>query len=548
VTQPEPAASDLLVEGEEAFARGDWQRASQCFAAAVEREETPEALERLASAAWFTEAGDVAVDARERAYALYQRRGQAREAGRMATWLARDVVAFRGETAVGAGWLARAHRLLDPLEPGLEHAWLAIREATAVLGEDPVRARDLGASAVDLARTLELGDVEMNGLAIEGLALVSLGEVEQGMRLLDEATTAAVSGEMRDLFAIANSCCYLIFACERTRDFDRAAQWARRLGSFCERWELRSLLGFCRAHHGSVLVAQGRWPEAEAELVAAIEQMQGAPGQLPDVLVRMAELRRQQGRVEEARELLRQAEFHALALLVEGLVALDEDDPARADDYAERYLRRYGAHGRLERAPGLELLARARAARGRVADEAVEELRELAQSTGSVSIQALSARAGGAAALAAGDAETARRLLEDAVELLYRTGAPYDCACARIELARALAADGRFEDAREEAARARDSLVDLGAANAAARAAAVLAAGAPTPAVLDGPLTNREVEVLALVAAGLTNRQIAERLVLSEHTVHRHLSNILGRLGVSSRAAAVAEASRLGLL
>ncbi|MGN6246552.1 MAG: response regulator transcription factor, partial [Motilibacteraceae bacterium] len=61
-------------------------------------------------------------------------------------------------------------------------------------------------------------------------------------------------------------------------------------------------------------------------------------------------------------------------------------------------------------------------------------------------------------------------------------------------------------------------------------------------ALRDGPLTGRQVEVLRLVAAGLTNDEIAARLQLSEHTVHRHVANILTALGLGSRSAATAYA------
>ncbi len=68
------------------------------------------------------------------------------------------------------------------------------------------------------------------------------------------------------------------------------------------------------------------------------------------------------------------------------------------------------------------------------------------------------------------------------------------------------------------------------------------------PTAADSPLSTRETEVLKLVAAGLNNQTIAEQLFLSEHTVHRHVANILNKLSVSSRAAAVAQAARRGLL
>jgi DNA-binding NarL/FixJ family response regulator len=120
----------------------------------------------------------------------------------------------------------------------------------------------------------------------------------------------------------------------------------------------------------------------------------------------------------------------------------------------------------------------------------------------------------------------------------------------RIELATSLAALGRTDEAEREAVTARDRLVELGAHAEAERARRLL----------DGPIrghsddarlakvTPREHQVLEHLARGLTNRQIAERLVVSEHTVHRHVTNILRKLDLSSRTAAAAYAARSGLL
>ena len=202
---------------------------------------------------------------------------------------------------------------------------------------------------------------------------------------------------------------------------------------------------------------------------------------------------------------------------------------------------------RLQRAPALELLVCARIARG-VLDEAssaLAELREVEALVGSRPLRAFADVAEGMLAAAAGDHERARTLLEDGVDRFERSGAPFEAARARIELATSLVALGRSDDARREASAAVARLRELGAAPEAARAESIL----ETPgrrASLE--VTPREREVLRLLAEGLTNRQIAERLVVSEHTVHRHVTNILRKLGVTSRTAAAAHAVRSGLL
>jgi DNA-binding NarL/FixJ family response regulator len=158
--------------------------------------------------------------------------------------------------------------------------------------------------------------------------------------------------------------------------------------------------------------------------------------------------------------------------------------------------------------------------------------------------------------MASGDEDDARRHFEDAVDRFVQSNAPYEVARARIELARALAALDRIDDAALEARRAIEVLTELKAELEISRARLLLnSLPRSTPASdtssrprHESGLTGRELEVLRLVADGLTNQAIAEKLFVSDHTVHRHLANILNKLSVSSRAAAVAQAARRGLL
>ena len=164
-------------------------------------------------------------------------------------------------------------------------------------------------------------------------------------------------------------------------------------------------------------------------------------------------------------------------------------------------------------------------------------------------LRASALAAEGAVAAGEGDPETARLSYEDAIDLFQRIGAPFETARARIELARVLTALERRDAAAQQARTAHEAMRAMRAEREAERAATLLreldAAGAGGAATT---LTRREVEVLRLVAQGLSNPAIAERLVLSEHTVHRHLANILGKLGLPSRAAAAAWGARHGLV
>jgi ATP/maltotriose-dependent transcriptional regulator MalT len=306
---------------------------------------------------------------------------------------------------------------------------------------------------------------------------------------------------------------------------------------------------------------RGTWLEAEQELMAATGELAASrPAMTADGPVRLAELRRRQGRLVEAASLFEQSEPHGLAALGRAELAFDRGDFRAAADQAERFLRRVASHNRTDRAAGLDLLVRAlvgvRDMDG--ARTALAELQGIAQIVGTLPLKAAASFAAGCVAAAAGEANAARRSLEDAVDLFLRSAAPYELARARIELARVLGSLGQIPDAVQEAQRAIAQLIELKAELEIARARQVLdtlgrAESAHRASTDDADtsragLTDREIEVLRLVAAGLSNQTIGARLFLSEHTVHRHVANIFSKLSVSSRAAAVAQAARRGLL
>jgi DNA-binding CsgD family transcriptional regulator len=533
---------DLVGQANEALERADWVAASTLFSQALEQNETPQALEGLATAAFFLDDVELTFIARERAYAGYWESGRPVDAARIATALAWDYRTVRGERAVSDGWLARARRLLDGYPPTREQGWLALREGSFALPSDAARTRKRCAEAEALGRELGDVDLEMTAIALDGLAQVSQGAIAEGMARLDEATTAATAGEMRDPMAIGFSCCFLIFACERVRDFDRAGQWCERVARMAEGWNIRAFRAVCRAHYGTVLMLRGEWSAAEVVLSEAAAVIARRPGEGNDALARLAELRRRQGRPEEALALIAQAEHNPLAVLSSAAIALDRGNATTAAHGAARYLRLQGK-ARTERASGLELLAEAEAAAGRTAEAAAAaaELTAIAQAAGTDPLLAAARHATGCARLCAGALEEAREAFEDAVELLGRAGLPYESARARVALAQALRHLGREDAAQLELELARERFAALGA-RAEEDWAATLQAG--RPAREHHLLSARELEVLRLLAEGLSNKQIAARLTLSEHTIHRHVANILVKLRVSSRAAAAAYAAK----
>ena len=547
--------------GDELLSRGAWSEARAAFEAMLRERETPEALEGLGLAAWWLDDADAVFDSRERAYRLYSERGDRASAARVAVWLAWDTWAFRGEHAVSNGWLQRARSLLAGLPDCPEQAWLEIREGSLCLMEDgdPDRAHTLAAEGIRVARASHNIDLEMLGLSVQGLALVASGAVSEGMRRLDEVNAAVVAGELKDLVAIGLSCCYMLAACERVRDYDRAVQWCARLKVFCEKWGLRPLFAVCRTQYASICMWRGTWLEAEQELMTAGDELAASrPAMTPDAIVRLAELRRRQGRLTEAASLFEQAGSHGLAFLGRAELAFDRGDMRAAAEHIDRYLRRVPTQNRTDRAAGLELLVRAHAAAGNLdgARTALAELTGIAAMVTTVPLKASTSLASGWVAMASDAADEARRHFEDAVDRFVQSNAPYEVARARIELARALATLDRVDEAAMEARRAIELLTELKAELEISRARRLLdslpqASDIAEPSARrrnDSGLTGRELEVLRLVAHGLTNPEIAEKLFVSDHTVHRHLANILNKLSVSSRAAAVAQAARRGML
>jgi ATP/maltotriose-dependent transcriptional regulator MalT len=531
-----------LEAGRVALEQGAWQEARTQFEAALAHRETPEALLGLGMAAAAQLDGATALDAHERGYRLARSLGDDRRASRLALELAVDCIYFRGPAETG-GWLERARHLLEHVPLGEEHGMLTYLRASFALSgaHDPTTARTLTAEGLAIAREIEYVAGEMLFLALDGLALVASGEVEDGMRQLDEATTAAVAGEVRDARFVELICCHLIDACKRVRDFDRAGEWCQRVEEIATRLGDAQIFTMCRNYYGEVLIWRGAWNDAERALADARRDLVRAGRDASDSLVRLAELRRRQRRFEEAEALLVETVGHPLAGIVAAALSLDRGDTHRGLEEAERYLRRIGEGDRLMRVPALELVVRARMMLGRTreAQRAADELAVVARSVGTPPLRA-------AALLAQGRIEAhirpdlAAAILADAADLLRESGVRAEAAVARLELAGVLHALGRDEEAREAETTSRAELAELGVKVPERRPV-----GRERHA-----LTRRERDVIRLLAQGRSNDDIAAELVLSVRTVESHVASIYSKLGVSgrtARAAATAHALAHGL-
>ncbi len=547
---------ERVQEGNAALARGAWAEARAIFEQQLEAHESVDALVGLSWAAWWVEDVPTCIDARERAFRLSHREGDMRRAAMLALWVGDDYLILRGERAIANGWFQRAARILEGLDDCPEHGWLdALLGYVATIDGDTATARELAIRARELGRRLGVVSLEMFAVGVEGLALVNEGDVADGMARLDEATTAALAGEFEEIVAAGWTFCFLLNACERVRDFERAAEWCRKVAVFSRRMHTNFVTLACRAHYGAVLTWQGRWPEAEKSLTEAERLALERPSWGGLTIVRLADLRRRQGRFAEAEELLRRAPGNALAPVVMAELALDLGDASIAVDLLEPVLRRVPVENKTLRAAPVEVMVRAKVATG-AADAAashVTELRSIADAIGTRPLGASLSLSEGLVAAAAGDHEAARARLEDAVELFAVSGASFELARARLELTGVLASLGRGDAAVREAQLALMRLEEIGAGAEAARARDLLRTLGASPkgkgaGRRDQILTPREVEILRLVSEGLTDGEIAARLVLSKHTVHRHLQNAYAKLGCSSRAAAVTKAHKLHLL
>jgi DNA-binding NarL/FixJ family response regulator len=538
--------SEQLLAGTRAMDRADWNAARAAFEAVLETEESPEALEGLGQALWFLGLVAEGIAAREQAFEGYLRAGQCDDAARMAVWVSHQhLTAGRGSAA--RGWLGRAERALeDAAARCLGRGWLAAERARHA---DSAEAQVAHArSAMEIARECGASDLEVFALSLLGRAVVSAGRREEGMQLLEEAMAAASAGHVHNVHTLAEAYCNLITACTAAGDWERATEWCELVDDFARTHETAPLVGACRTIHADVLIATGRWPEAERALESALAvHSRYIPQMDAPTVATMAELRVRQGRLLEAERLLAGREEHAASLRALAMLRIAENREGVACALLERGLRATGDHA-VRATQLLAPLVDARLASGDAqgAAAAAAELMELAGETGIRLVAARAELAAARVALHAGRttdaAEPARRALAEFSVLAM----PFDAAEARLELARALAGDAP-ELACDEAHTAHDAFRRLGAARASDAAAAVLrdlgaATGARPRAT--GELTAREQEVLGLLALGMSNARIAQTLVISEKTAGHHVSRILMKLGVRNRAEAAAHAVR----
>jgi len=563
-TDGTPQSDALLRGGQEALARGAWEEARSAFedvlaqrdpatfssGASDRPEETAEVLLGLANALWWLGETREAVSWWEQAYAAF-RPIEPVQATNVALQLGFVYQANLGNAAAAAGWAAHAARLVGEFDLEPMRGWVLLLEADSSSASD--QGKDLALEARRLAVEFGDRDLELCALSQIGTIYIEEGNIDEGVPLIDEAMAGAIAGEGQ-LDSVVFISCQMIHSCNRCADFQRVVQWVRAADRFIERYGCPFLNATCRANYGGVLFYTGEWNRAEVELRAALNLSGDAmPPVRAEAIARLAELRLAQGSVEDAERLVAGFEDNEATVPVCARIHLLRGRPTLAAAKVERRLAVIG-ESRLESALLLELLGQAEIVQRRVdtASERGRRLASLGSTSGCTVMVAHGERLYGHA-LATGKEPSARPHLEAALREFVRLGMPFEAARTRLLIAQALR-ELAPELAEAEARAALAVFEDLGARGDAGATDSLLRQiedithkqAGKTSKLSD--LSRREVEVLRLVAQGLSNQEIAEQLILSKHTVHRHVSSILAKLDLSSRAAAAAYAARRGLL
>lgn len=548
-----------------AFDEQSWAQACSAFLAADHEAPLPgEDLERLGVAAFLVGRADESDRAWERAHRAWLGEGDVTRAARCAFWLAYGLL-DRGEMTRGAGWLARARRLLE--ESGrdcAERGYLLIPVALQAMAQG-----DAEAAAAQFEKALAVGsrfgdrDLVALSLTGRGQSLIQLGDHAAGVSLLDEVMVAVTTGEVSPPVA-GRVYCAVIDSCLEVLDVRRAQDWTDALAGWCKpQTDLVQFAGVCLLHLSELHQLRGDWAGAIGESQRACERLSGGHFAAGAAHYQQAELHRVRGELELAaaayarasqcgrdpqpglaRMRLAQGDVGAAVAAIQGVDAVPDawPTPAGQAPHWRRRLRRMRATWPEILAARVEILLAA----GDIdtARRAADELADVAATRPTSLLRALASRAQGAVHLALGEATLAIQSLRESCVEWHELQAPYEAARTQALLAMACTMRGDDVSAGLERDAARRVFAELGAVPDLGGEAALAAS---RRASAKG-LTDRQIEVLGLVAAGKTNREIAEELVLSDHTVRRHMQNIFTKLGVPSRAAAAAFAVRRRLV
>ena len=511
--------------------------------------------ERLAVAAYMIGEDDECVAAWESAHHLHVDDGDLERAAFCSFWLAFCLL-LRGQGAPAAGWLGRTESIVADLDTEVAATgYLLIPGLLGALeAGDPPAARAMAIRATEIGERVGDADLRAFGTLGHGQALVALGDTAAGTARLDEVMVAVTAGETGPITS-GIVYCAVILECMQMLDLARAAEWTDALQAWCDaQVDLVPYRGQCLVHRSQLQQAAGDWPAAATTVESACLRLTDPPHPaLGLAQYQQAELHRLRGEFDAAADGYRRANRNGYQPMP-GLALLDL---ARGDaDAAAAAIHRALQEGQTsaDRAALLAAAVDVFRSVGALADAraAADELTALAGRSSSEVLAARAAAADGSILLAEGDPAAALPRLRAAASAWRALHMPYETARTTVLLGLACAALGDRASSELELDAARGAFADLGARPDLDRVEALIGDGRGRTTDSEGSehpdLTGRELEVLALVAEGRTNRQIASELVISAHTVSRHLENIFGKFGVSTRAAATAHAFERGLL
>ena len=534
-----PDTARQLEQGRTAYAASAWADAYESLAAADQSAPLgPEDLELLAMSAYMLGRDDEYVGALERAHSAYLDADDVAPAVRCTFWIGHNWM-FRGAPARAGGWFGRGQRLLEELgQDCVVRAYLLIPVWLEQMGREDFNAGY--ATAVEAAEIAErFGDADLMWAARDeqARALIGQGDVETGLRLCDEVFVVVARGELSPIITGILYCNTIIF-CRDAFELRHAQEWTRALTDWCDRQpQMVAHNGLCLVHRAEFTQLRGGWQEAMEQARDAADRFtKGALNQIAvsKALYRQGEIYRLRGEFADAESAYREASRWgsdpqpglALLRLAQGngeaaaaairRAVTERTKPLERVALLPAYIEIMIDIGERERAAG-----------------ACDELAEIADLQKSEVLNAMSAQQRGNLLLTEGDAGSALESLRVASRLWRDLQAPYEIACVRVLVGLACRALGDEDTAAMELEAARDAFEQLEAKPDYARVELLLS-GVPAT----HGLTDRELEVLRLVAAGKSNREIGAALFISEHTVARHVQNLFTKLGVTSRTAA----------
>jgi DNA-binding CsgD family transcriptional regulator len=540
-----------VARGRDAYARQRWGEAYEMLAAADRSAPLDlHEVELLATSAYMLGREQEYRELLERAYRGHLKAEERLAAFRCAFWIG-VTLALQGERGQAGGWLGRAERLLDrEATDCVERGYLLVlRGIEHDIDGDLERLVATAAEAAAIGERFGDPDLFSMGSFIQGNGLIGLGRLGEGLAFLDLAMVAVLADEVSPVSA-GHVYCAVILGCEAAHDLRRAREWTTALTEWCAgQPDLVAFTGRCMVHRAQILRLDGSWEAAVEEARRAAERCLRGENRVAagEAHYQRGEVHRLRGEHSAAEDAFREASGQGwepqpgLALL-----RLAQGNETAAEAAIRRVISEGGDAAK--RARLLPAYVEIMAVIGDLAaaKRACVELDSIAQAEEEPgALAAMAAQARGLVELAAGRSQASLASLRRADELWRRFAAPYESARMRELIGLACRSLGDEDSARLELEAARATFARLGAATDLAR---IEGPSGLARATDSHELTKRELEVLRLLSAGGTNKQIAANLVVSVRTVDRHVSNIYAKLGVSSRAAATSYAHQHGLV